>query len=96
LGINFLCRRTPAVTGPADEIKPLKKRLIAGSGARHGSPLCSGTDRNHIGQRHLYHIEHSMQLRCNALILIMSLPERANRSNTVDTVILKVGKLPTD
>ena len=26
----------------------------------------------------------------------MSLPERANRSNTVDTVILKVGKLPTD
>jgi len=30
------------------------------------------------------------------LILIMSLPERANQSNTVDTVILKVGKLPTD
>ena len=30
------------------------------------------------------------------LILIMSLPERANQSKTVDTVKLKVGKLPTD
>ena len=35
-------------------------------------------------------------LRLSRLILIMSLPERANQSNTVDTVILKVGKLPTD
>ena len=34
--------------------------------------------------------------RCIFLILIMSLPERANQSNTVDTVMLKVGKLPTD
>ena len=36
------------------------------------------------------------QLGCMFLILIMSLPERANQSKTVDTVKLKVGKLRTD
>ena len=65
-----------------------------------GVPRCCLAIRRNISRLWLLTLTWKLwqrpQLGCMVLILIMSLPERANQSKTVDTVKLKVGKLPTD